>query len=1012
MSHCLAFPRKGLRLRHSWWSRGNAQWLVSASRVTVLRLVAFVLAVCLLSTVGTVARADGAAFARVRAAADEAQARIRLLDREGCRAAVARVADEALTAWTPAAAAWIAARNVCLDPAVYAPDAQLAFVHAVFEPMLALLRQAPDATPELVTLTMDVHHNHWAALDNIGEGAASDRLEQAAVQPWVQRLASHSDDALAMAALRQWASRYYGNRARQPALRRWIDTLGARLGEGHAVRLQLLNAASFANRMLSRPQAALDDAQLFSRLAGQYHRADHRTRMTAAFELALALEANGRWAESLDQLLKVRRYLQAQQPVPHASLMRVHYNLAALAYEMGDDAAAVAYADESLRHSHQLADARDQSEALTAQYTRGLARLRRGEAAAAVELKALVDSLPEATLATGEVAYAVGRHAQHTGDTALLAWATDRLTRYAEHHFDPVHGARPLVPLLAAARAPHDSDERRRGIEQALALSLVGRSGSIEAQAWFELADHRASHQPDEAIWLYKRGANVLQQLRGGLPADDPGGQRAWLADHEGPLRQLVALLIDRGRLAEAQQAIRVLRDEELHEYTRRSRGPGRRGAAAALSMAPAERRLDGALQPAIDTLRAVVPAADARADAESSFQRRTRRSDDELQRAVDHAAQRLHRLVDEVPARGTDAAAPTQAMPAAGRLAPDTRRLLYFVRSSSVDIVVQGRGGWQRVAVPVPQAELNRQVHALRVALSNPQLDPQAAARQLHRWLVQPVQHLLTGAQRLQLVPDGVLRYVPFAALHDGQRFVAQRWVLVHESGASWAPAPVPATPTAAASPWVLALGRTVGDADHAALPGVADELAGIGAGAGDREGGGGRVRRGLDAAFNAGALAEGLARRPAVVHLASHFVLDAASEEGAYLLLGDGERLPLSRLRALPWQGVHLAVLSACDTGVPGPGADSGRQATGLAAALQGAGAANVLATLWPVNDGATSRWMSNFYRPWQGRRALVLPRAEWMTLTQRRWLQQHAGTELAHPHYWAGFLWLGGR
>jgi hypothetical protein len=27
------------------------------------------------------------------------------------------------------------------------------------------------------------------------------------------------------------------------------------------------------------------------------------------------------------------------------------------------------------------------------------------------------------------------------------------------------------------------------------------------------------------------------------------------------------------------------------------------------------------------------------------------------------------------------------------------------------------------------------------------------------------------------------------------------------------------------------------------------------------------------------------------------------------------------------------------------------------------------------------------------------------------QRQWLRRHAGSALAHPHYWAGFVWLSG-
>jgi CHAT domain-containing protein len=106
--------------------------------------------------------------------------------------------------------------------------------------------------------------------------------------------------------------------------------------------------------------------------------------------------------------------------------------------------------------------------------------------------------------------------------------------------------------------------------------------------------------------------------------------------------------------------------------------------------------------------------------------------------------------------------------------------------------------------------------------------------------------------------------------------------------------------------------------------------------------------------------------------------------------------------RLRA------RLVVLSACQTGL-GAGAladvPAGDDWVGLIQAFLFAGASNVMATLWPVQDRATADLMTRFYT------ALVAgrPEAEALAEAQRAML---SNTATAHPFYWAGFTMSGGR
>lgn len=976
--------------------------VVSITCVTLPRLLPRLLLACLLPL-----QANAAGNDPVQAAADQAVALIRQGDRAGCRAAVDRVAEQALRAWTSASPAWLRAQTECPPPEYQALDQEVTPQRLVdrFNPLIALADSAPSPDEQTTALAMRLRLLLWQGLELRDGAALAEAMERSVLAPLIERLRRQPDDTPARAALSEWVRGHYGNLTRQLRMQQWLRVLAAELGEGHPLHLRLTAALAFSYRLVGRPQPALETAERLHALVQRHQAGDARLRIAAASEYGLALAGAGRLAEAMEQLQVWQDFESREQPPRHVNLLHLHSTLAAMAFELGDDDAAVRHAGEALRYARLTGDERHVTDALSAELTGAQARLRRGDADAPGALRDVIDRISPVGLGVGSAAFALSRHAERVGDPGLLAWSHDVMRRHAAFRWDPLHAERPLLPLVSARLHPPASAERQHQLLQATAIGLAGRSGSLEAQAWFALADERATAQPEQAIWLYKRGANVLQRLRQGVAVDDPGAQRLWLADHEAPLRRLVALLIGRGRLVEAQQALRVLRDEELHEYQRRSRGARRSGRAAPVVLTPSERALEVALQPLAARVRAELPAADARADAQLTHSRRMQRRDDLVQSALDEVAAGLGDLLARPPL-ATRSPSPGPQPDAAAALPAGSARVLYFVREAALDIAVQRGRRWQRVSVPVTRSELSRQVHALRVAAATGHGDVQAPARALYRWLLRPVQPLLKGSARLHLVPDGVLRLLPYAALHDGQRWAGERWALLLDEAAP-AAGGAPMLRQGRSASRVLALGRARGDAEHAPLPAVEDELATLAAA-------GSGVQTAADGGFTARTLAAGLAGQPDVVHLASHFVLDAAQEEGAYLLLGDGERLPLSRLRALPWQGVHLAVLSACDTGVPDPTAD-GRQAGGLAAALQQAGAANVLATLWPVSDGSTAQWMRGFYAPWRGRaasRERTLPSADWVARTQRAWLRRHAGTPLAHPHHWAAFVWMAGR
>ncbi len=255
---------------------------------------------------------------------------------------------------------------------------------------------------------------------------------------------------------------------------------------------------------------------------------------------------------------------------------------------------------------------------------------------------------------------------------------------------------------------------------------------------------------------------------------------------------------------------------------------------------------------------------------------------------------------------------------------------------------------------VDIGRRELNRLVDDMRRAvLSRGNVLP--VAQRLHALLIAPLQAELDAmdVHTLMFAPTGTLRYLPFAALHDGQRWLVERYALsLHTEAARDALSHKPV------APWsVQAFGTTRAHGAFKPLPAVKGELQAIVG----QQGLAGEVI--LDEAFTRERLEEAIEDAP-VIHVASHFVFKSGSERGSFLLLGTGESLGLERLKELEFTRTELLALSACETALGGGANELGSEVEGFGAMAQNRGAKAVLATLWQVADQSTAQLMQRFY------------------------------------------------
>jgi tetratricopeptide (TPR) repeat protein len=135
---------------------------------------------------------------------------------------------------------------------------------------------------------------------------------------------------------------------------------------------------------------------------------------------------------------------------------------------------------------------------------------------------------------------------------------------------------------------------------------------------------------------------------------------------------------------------------------------------------------------------------------------------------------------------------------------------------------------------------------------------------------------------------------------------------------------------------------------------------------------------------------------------HFAGHAFAGWNEPRKGGLLLAGGEVLSVQEIQSMNL-AMRLAVLSACETGVPGTRLAD--EVIGLPAALVEAGVAGVVASLWSVPDTTTAQLMADFYDLWRDPRA---PLETGEALRRAQIALRDAGHY--HPYYWAAFTYHG--
>ena len=326
--------------------------------------------------------------------------------------------------------------------------------------------------------------------------------------------------------------------------------------------------------------------------------------------------------------------------------------------------------------------------------------------------------------------------------------------------------------------------------------------------------------------------------------------------------------------------------------------------------------------------------------------------------------------------------------------LAAGTAVVYPIVFADRLELLVSLPNGLKRLSIPVSSATLTQEVRAFRKTVEKRTTREYLPhAQQLYAWLIRPLEPDLASFRidTLVFVPDGPLRTVPMAALHDGGQFLIEKFALATTPGLNLTdPRPIDREKVR-----LLSSGLTRAVQGFPSLPFVEDEINAIRTlYQGDQL---------LNAEFLTPRLEQELKDHPyGMLHIATHgwFASDTTQ---SYLLTYNGKLtineldrlIGLFRYRKDP---LELLTLSACQTGI---GDD--RSALGLAGVAIKAGARSALATLWFINDEASATLVSEFYRQL---RDPAQSKAQALQHAQQKLLEDRV---YEHPAYWSAFLLL---
>ena len=410
---------------------------------------------------------------------------------------------------------------------------------------------------------------------------------------------------------------------------------------------------------------------------------------------------------------------------------------------------------------------------------------------------------------------------------------------------------------------------------QALPLRYAVGDRSGAATTLSNLAWLLREEKPEASIVFYKQSVNLYESLRKDIRTLPRETQEIYTSSVANTYRNLANLLLVQGRIREAQEILELLKVQEFSNY---GKTQDAKSSVVQIPIHPLESQ-------ALQTIEKSIASKSLTLES--------------LNTIAQPLTQNRDRITQDMNAMPIAIGNPQAVLKAN----PNALLIQNLVVGDKLWVLwTNASGNTKAIVLKVTQKELTETVETFRKAIGSPYSDLnklKATSQKLHNWLIppEPQTELKNNPQpQLLFSLDHVTRYIPVAALYDGNQYLAQRYTLSNlitmdsDMGDTFS--------TNGKSPNILALGTSKCYGRFSALENGPAELRAI-----VQDGTSKGIYPGtiqLNQAFTAKSLNENLDPYR-VLHIVTHGSFNPKSITASFLLLGNGDRLPITDIAAL---------------------------------------------------------------------------------------------------------------